>query len=117
MSELARQLLTPDGVLFFPLIIGLLGSLSFGVVGSYVVVRRVSYAAHAISHTVLLGIGLTLFAQYVTGWQWLNPLAGAFASALLSAWIIGASTLYAPHRADSVISAVTVTGLSGGLVF
>jgi zinc transport system permease protein len=117
MNELISQMFMPDGVLFFPLIIGLLGSLSFGIVGSYVVVRRVSYAAHAISHTVLLGIGLVLFLRHMTGWPGLHPLAGAFAAALLAAWVIGASTLYAPHRADPVISAVTVTGLSGGLVF
>jgi zinc transport system permease protein len=117
MNELIRQLFTPDGVLFFPLIIGLLGSLSFGIVGSYVVVRRISYAAHGIAHAVLLGIGLALFVRHMTAWSGMTPLAGAFAAALFAAWIIGTSTLYAPHRADSVISAVTVLGLSGGLIF
>jgi zinc transport system permease protein len=117
MSELMSQMISPDGILFFPLIIGLLGSLSFGIVGSYVVVRRISYAAHGISHAVLLGIGAALFLRHATGLSWIHPLAGAFTAALLSAWIIGASTLYAPHRADSVISAVTVAGLSGGLLF
>jgi zinc transport system permease protein len=117
MNELMQQLFTPGGVLFFPLMIGLLGSLSFGIVGSYVVVRRISYAAHGIAHAVLLGIGLTLFMRHVTDWNWLSPLAGAFAAALFAAWIIGTSTLYSPHRADSVISAVTVLGLSGGLIF
>jgi zinc transport system permease protein len=117
MSELLRQMVLPDGVLFYPLLIGLLGSLSFGIVGSYVVVRRISYAAHGISHAVLLGIGAALFLHHVIGLSWVSPMGGAFATALLSAWIIGASTLYAPHRADSIISAVTVTGLSGGLLF
>jgi zinc transport system permease protein len=116
MSELMRQMFMPDGVLFFPLIIGLMGSLSFGIVGSYVVVRRISYAAHGMSHAVLLGIGLVLFLNHLLPWN-LPPLAGAFAAALLAAWIIGSSTLYAPHRADSVVSAVTVLGLSGGLIF
>jgi zinc transport system permease protein len=111
-----RQMFMPDGVLFFPLIIGLMGSLSFGIVGSYVVVRRISYAAHGMSHAVLLGIGLVLFLNHLLPWN-LPPLAGAFAAALLAAWIIGSSTLYAPHRADSVVSAVTVLGLSGGLIF
>jgi zinc transport system permease protein len=116
MNELMRQMFMPDGVLFFPLIIGLMGSLSFGIVGSYVVVRRISYAAHGMSHAVLLGIGLVLFLNHLLPWN-LPPLAGAFAAALLAAWIIGSSTLYAPHRADSVVSAVTVLGLSGGLIF
>lgn len=117
MNELVHQMFSSDGVLFFPLIIGLLGSLSFGIVGSYVVVRRISYAAHGISHAVLLGIGGALFLRHATGLSWISPMAGAFAAALLAAWIIGTSTLYAPHRADSVISAVTVAGLSGGLIF
>ena len=116
MNELMRQMFMPDGVLFFPLIIGLMGSLSFGIVGSYVVVRRISYAAHGMSHAVLLGIGLVLFLNHLLPWN-LPLLAGAFAAALLAAWIIGSSTLYAPHRADSVVSAVTVLGLSGGLIF
>lgn len=117
MNELIQQMFTPGGVLFFPVIIGLLGSLSFGIIGSYVVVRRISYAAHGISHAVLLGIGAALFLRHTTAVSWIHPLAGAFTAALLAAWIIGASTLYAPHRADSVISAVTVAGLSGGLIF
>jgi zinc transport system permease protein len=117
MNELLEQLLTPSGVLFYPLIIGLLGSLSFGVIGSYVVVRRISYAAHGISHSVLLGIGAALFLNHTAGWSRFSPFAGAFAAALVAAWIIGSTTLYAPHRTDSVISAVMVLGISGGLIF
>lgn len=107
----------PDGVLFYPLLIGLLGSLSFGMIGSYVVVRRITYAAHGISHTVLLGIGAALWIQHASGLSTNLLLPGAFAAALVSAWIIGLATLKSPHRSDSVISAVLVLGLSGGLLF
>lgn len=117
MSELFQQFFTTGGVLFYPLLIGLLGSLSFGIIGSYVVVRRISYAAHGMSHAVMLGVGVALFLRYVSGWQSLPLIAGAFAAALFAAWIIGMTTLYTPHRADSVISAVMVLGLSGGLIF
>jgi zinc transport system permease protein len=116
MNELLHQLFTPSGILFYPLLIGLLGSISFGIIGSYTVVRHVSYAAHGISHAVLLGIGATLFLNHLSGWN-VSPIVGAFLVALAAAWMIGSFTLYAPHRADSVISAVMVLGMSGGLLF
>jgi len=116
MGDLLQQMFLPQGILFAPLIIGLFGSLSFGVIGSYVVVRRISYAAYGISHTVLLGVGAALFLNHYAEWGWLSPLYGAFLVALLSAWLIGVSTLRAPHRSDSVISAITVVGMSGGLL-
>lgn len=116
MSDLFHQLFLPSGILFYPLLIGLFGSISFGIIGSYTVVRRISYAAHGISHAVLLGIGGALFLNHLFSWS-LPLLAGASIVALLSAWIIGSSTLYAPHRADSVISVVMVLGMSGGLIF
>jgi zinc transport system permease protein len=116
VNDLFIQLFTPSGILFYPLIIGLLGSVSFGIIGSYTVVRRISYAAHGISHALLLGIGGTLFLNHLFSWN-LSPMVGASAVALAGAWIIGYSTLYAPHRADSVISVVLVLGMSGGLLF
>lgn len=116
MSDLFHQLFFPSGILFYPLIIGLLGSISFGIIGSYTVVRHISYAAHGISHAVLLGIGGALFLNHLFAWS-LSPLAGAVFIALAAAWIIGSATLYAPHRSDSVISAVMVLGMSGGLLF
>lgn len=116
MGDLLQQMFSPQGILFAPLIIGLFGSLSFGVIGSYVVVRRISYAAYGISHTVLLGVGAALFLNHYTQREWLSPLLGAFLVALLVAWVIGLSTLRAPHRSDSVISAITVVGMSGGLL-
>jgi len=115
MGEMFQQLLVPSGILFWPMIVGLLGSLAFGVVGSYTVVRRVSYAAHGIAHAVLLGIGATLFLDAQLGGS-LPPGGGALIAAVAAAWVIGASTLYTPHRADSVISVVMVTGMSAGLI-
>lgn len=115
MSELIQQIFTPSGILFWPMIVGLLGSLAFGVVGSYTVVRRISYAANGIAHAVLLGIGGALFLNGQFDWA-LPPGGGAFIASVAAAWIIGSSTLYAPHRSDSVISVVMVIGMSAGLI-
>jgi len=51
----------------YALIAGILASITFGIVGTYVVVRRITYIAGAIAHCVLGGIGIALYAQKV--WQ------------------------------------------------
>ncbi len=117
MHDLPRQLFHPTGILFLPLIVGCLGSLTFGVVGAYVTARRISYMASGIAHAVLGGIGLALYLHHLTGWKWATPLLGAFLAALLAAWIIGAVILKAGHKADSVITAVMVIGMSTGILF
>jgi len=96
---------------------GLLASVSLGVVGSYVVTRRITYIAAAISHCVLGGIGVAVYLNTVRGWQWCDPMFGALAAALGSALIIGLVSLYARQREDTVISAVWAVGMAVGLVF
>jgi len=117
MSDLCHQLFLPGGILFLPLLIGLTGSLTFGVVGAYVTVRRITYVAAAISHSVLAGIGAAVFLRHHCGWEWCTPMLGAFAAAVVSALIIGRVTLVAEHLGDSVISAVMVVGMAAGLLF
>jgi zinc transport system permease protein len=99
------------------LLVGLLASVSLGIVGSYVVTRRITYIAAAISHCVLGGIGAAFYLQKVVGWNWCDPIAGALVAALLSAIVIGLVSLYARQREDTVISAVWAIGMAIGLVF
>jgi zinc transport system permease protein len=99
------------------LIVGLLASVSLGIVGSYVVTRRITYIAAAISHCVLGGVGAALYASAVYGLAWCHPMYGALAAALLSAIVIGLVSLYARQREDTVISAVWAIGMAIGLVF
>ena len=101
----------------YALVVGLLASVSLGIVGSYVVTRRITYIAAAISHCVLGGIGAALYLNVVVGWAWCNPIHGALVAALLSAIIIGLVSLYARQREDTVISAVWAIGMAIGLVF
>ena len=59
MIEFIQALTDPDiPFLRYALIAGLLLSFSFGIIGSYVVARRITYIAGAIAHSVLGGIGL-----------------------------------------------------------
>lgn len=99
------------------LIAGLIASASFGVVGAYVVARRISYIAASISHSVLGGIGAALYLQRAHGVAWMHPILGALAAALLSALVIGLVSLHANEREDTVIGAIWAAGMAAGLLF
>jgi zinc transport system permease protein len=101
----------------YALAVGVLSSLALGVIGTYVVTRRISYIGGAISHCVLSGIGLGLFLQVVVGCPWCHPMYGAVLAALASALIIGLVSLYARQREDTVIGAVWAVGMAVGLLF
>lgn len=118
MIEFITALKNPDiQFLRYALIAGLLASISFGIMGSYIVVRRISYIAGAISHCVLGGIGAALYLQHALGYSWCSPLLGALCAALLAALIIGIVTLRAKQREDTVIGAIWSTGMAIGLLF
>ncbi len=96
---------------------GLLASVSCGVVGSLVVVRRISYLAGAIAHSVLAGLGAARWMQVVLGWQWAHPLLGAVVAALAAAAVMGLVSLKAREREDTVVSALWAVGMAVGLMF
>lgn len=95
----------------------LLTSIACGVMGTYVVVRRISYIAAAIAHCVLAGLGAAVYLNRVHGWAFLQPIHGAVAAAVLAAIIIGWTTLRAGEREDTVIGAVWATGMAAGILF
>lgn len=96
---------------------GLLASVACGVVGTFVVTRRITYIAGGIAHCVLGGIGAARYLQIAGGWTWLHPLYGALAAAVLSAVIIGLVSLRARQREDTVISALYAIGMAAGVLF
>ncbi|MHC4862299.1 MAG: metal ABC transporter permease, partial [Planctomycetota bacterium] len=99
------------------LLTGLLVSVACGVVGTFVVARRITYIAASISHCVLGGLGAAHYLRAVHGWAWLRPEYGAFASALLAAAVIGIVTLRIREREDTVIGAVWAVGMAVGILF
>jgi len=101
----------------YALLMGLLASIATGVVGSYVVARRITYIAAAIAHCVLGGIGVAVYLQAAWNYSWCSPIFGGLAAALLAALIIGTATLRRQNREDTIISAVWVIGMSIGLLF
>jgi len=100
----------------YALIGGLLASVAFGIVGTYVVARRVSYMAGGISHSALGGIGAALYLQQVRGIAWFDPMLGAALVAVAAAVIIGLVGIYGHEREDTAIGAVWALGMSVGFV-
>lgn len=96
---------------------GVLASVACGIVGTYVVTRRITYLAGGIAHSVLGGMGLARYLSVVQGWSWLTPLHGAIAAALAAAITIGWVSMKAREREDTVIGAVWAIGMAVGVVF
>ena len=82
----------------YALLAGLLVSIACGIVGTYVVTRRITFMAGSISHCILGGMGAARYLSTVHGWEWLTPLQGAVVAALLAALIIGFVSLRAKQR-------------------
>ena len=99
------------------LLTGVLASVACGVMGSFVVVKRISYVAGGIAHCVLGGIGAALYLQRAHGWDALDPIYGALVAALLAAVVIGLVSLKARQRVDTVIGAVWAIGMATGILF
>lgn len=116
MQEFVRAMAT-SVLLRNALLAGLLVSLACGVVGSFVVARRITYLAGAIAHFVLGGMGVVKYVSVTRGWDWLHPLHGAVVSALLAAVIIGLVGIRARQREDTVIGALWAIGMAVGILF
>ena len=118
MTDFIQILTQPDfQFLRNALIVGILASISFGIIGTYVVTRRISYLAGAISHSAFGGIGAALYLNHTFGLSWLTPMMGAVVSALAAAIITGMVSLYAREREDTVIGAIWSVGMAAGLIF
>ncbi|HSR88021.1 MAG TPA: metal ABC transporter permease [Pontiella sp.] len=111
------QALFQHSFLQHALLAGLLASISSGIVGTYVVTRRITYLAGGIAHCVLGGMGVARYLQVVHDWTFMSPMAGAMIAALLAAFIIGLINIKAKERIDTVISAFWGLGMATGILF
>ncbi len=108
----------PDNTfLRLSLAVGLFSSIAFGIIGTYVVTRRISYLAGAVSHCVLGGIGGALWLRAIFKLEWLDPVYGALLAALLAAFIIGRFGHGSDKREETMIGATWAIGMALGIVF
>lgn len=99
------------------LLAGFGSSIAGGVVGSYVVTKRIVFISGSISHAVLGGMGIALYLRRTFDLQWLEPIYGALIFSILSAFLIGMIHLYYKEREDTVIASLWTSGMAIGIIF
>lgn len=99
------------------LLAGFAASITSGIIGSYVVVKRIVFISGSIAHSVLGGMGACLWLRRTFDINWLTPIHGALFAAILSALLIGWIHLNYREREDTVIAALWSTGMSIGVIF
>ncbi|HYN76664.1 MAG TPA: metal ABC transporter permease, partial [Lamprocystis sp. (in: g-proteobacteria)] len=92
------------------LLAGLLASIGCGVIGTYVVVKRIAFLAGGIAHSVLGGMGAALYYGF-------DPLLGALIAAVLSALIIGGVRLAWRAEEDTLVGALWAIGMAVGILY
>lgn len=100
------------------LLAGVLASVACGVVGPYVVSRRIVFLAGAVAHTAVGGIGAAIFLahRFPETFDWLRPIHGAMAAALLGALAMGLVAERERDRLDTLIGAMWAVGMSVGIL-
>ncbi len=116
MSEFFKAI-AEHPFMFNAVLTGLLASVACGVVGTYVVARRITYLAGGIAHSVLGGMGVAYYLSQVHHLEYIRPMHGAIAAGLLAAVIIGLVSLRAKQREDTAIGALWAAGMAVGIVF
>ncbi len=92
------------------LIAGVLASAACGIIGTYVVIRRMVAISGGISHAAFGGIGL----GYYLG---IDPLLGALMFTVGAALTMGELEQRAEQHMDTLIGAIWATGMALGIVF
>lgn len=111
------QALWVNPLLATALIASLAAAIVSGVVGSYIVAKRIVFLSGGISHSILGGLGLCLWLERVYGLPWASPLYGALLAGILSALLIGYIHLRCKDREDTAIAALWSVGMAIGVLF
>lgn len=92
------------------LIAGVLLSVVAGIIGSLIVVKRDTFLIGGIAHASFGGLGLFYFLG-------LDPILGAFAVAMASGSVIGASDEKQLQTHNALIAVLWAFGMSLGIIF
>ena len=88
----------------------LLASIAAGIVGTYVVIKRIVFISGGISHSTYGGIGL----GYLLGF---NPIYGAIGASILSAAIVSKLGRTKKQSEDMLIGIIWAFGMAIGIFF
>lgn len=92
------------------LLAGLLVSIACGIIGTYVVVKRIVFISGGIAHSAYGGIGLGYFLG-------INPVWGAIVFSLAAAWSMGWIERKTRQRSDTLIGVLWALGMAIGIIF
>ena len=92
------------------LLIGILSGIACGIVGSFIVIKKISFISGSIAHASFGGIGLAYFLG-------LSPVLGAMVFSVLSALGIGFINKNNKVQEDASIGAIWAIGMATGLFF
>ena len=115
MNAFLHDLLNGNPLLLRSIAAMALAAVACGITGTYVVLRRESYAVGAVSHSLLGGIGLALLCAERWHLAWLTPWTGALVAALAVPLLLTWCTVRLKMRQDTVLSAVWALGMAIGL--
>lgn len=99
------------------LYVAFLASIAGGVIGSYVVVLRISFITGSIAHAILGGMGFCLWLQRSQQLSVFDPIYGAIVTAIIFSIIIGVVQLKYHQRQDSIIAIIWSLGMAVGILF
>lgn len=102
--------LAEHGFLQTAIVAALLASIGCGVMGTYVVVKRIAFIAGGIAHSVLGGMGAAIYYGF-------DPQLGALAAAVIAALLIGLVHLRWRIQEDTLIGALWAIGMAVGILF
>jgi zinc transport system permease protein len=104
--------------LFTGLLAGLLASLACGLIGPYVITRRMVFLVGAIAHMAVGGIGAAVFlaVKFPGAFGRLSPMLGAVVAALIAALLIAIVYDRLAERMDTLIGAMWAVGMSIGIL-
>jgi len=100
------------GLPFFQrvLLAGLLASLAAGVIGTYVVAKRIASLSGGLSHAAFGGVGLGYLAGF-------SPMLGAAGFGLLAGLVVGIAQRRLGSGIDTLVSMVWSVGMALGIIF
>lgn len=92
------------------LLAGILVSVACGIIGSLIIINKMSFIAGAVAHGAYGGIGIALFFGFA-------PLLGATIFSIILGLIIGFLTFKDKSSSDAIIGAIWAFGMAIGITF
>ena len=92
------------------LMAGVLVSLTCGIIGTLVVLKRMVFISGGVAHTAYGGVGLAFYLG-------VNPILGAVAFSLIASFLMGYVQRQTRQRQDTLIGVMWAIGMAIGIIF